>query len=92
MIKRITLLFVMVIIGLNLAYAQTEVSGVVKAADDGLGVPGVSVMVKGSTNGVSTDASGNYVIRNVPSGATLVFKAVGFESQEVAVNGKRRLT
>lgn len=88
MIKRITLLFVMVIIGLNLAYAQTEVSGVVKAADDGLGVPGVSVMVKGSTNGVSTDASGNYVIRNVPSGATLVFKAVGFESQEVAVNGK----
>jgi TonB-linked SusC/RagA family outer membrane protein len=88
MIKKITLLFVMLFIGVNLAHAQTEVSGVVKAADDGLGIPGVSVMVKGSTNGVSTDASGNYVIRNVQSGATLVFKAVGFISQEVAVAGK----
>lgn len=88
MIKRITLLLVMVFMGVGITYGQSEVKGVVKAADDGLGVPGVSVVVKGTTAGVSTDAEGNYVIRNVQAGATLVFKAVGFLTQEVAVNGR----
>jgi len=88
MIKRITLLLVMVFVGVGITYGQSEVKGVVKAADDGLGVPGVSVVVKGTSAGVSTDAEGNYVIRNVQAGATLVFKAVGFITQEIAVNGR----
>lgn len=88
MSKKFTLLLVMVFMGIGLAYGQSEVKGVVKAATDGLGIPGVSVVVKGTTTGASTDAEGNYSIRNVQSGATLIFKAVGFVSQEVAVNGR----
>ena len=78
----------MVFVGVGITYGQSEVKGVVKAADDGLGVPGVSVVVKGTSAGVSTDAEGNYVIRNVQAGATLVFKAVGFITQEIAVRRK----
>ncbi len=88
MIKRITLLLVMVFMGVGLTYGQSEVRGVVTSVDDGFGVPGVSVVVKGTTTGVQTDASGNYVIRNVQAGATLVFKALGFVTQEIAVNGR----
>lgn len=88
MIKRITLLLVMVFMGVGLTYGQSEVRGVVTSVDDGFGVPGVSVVVKGTTAGVQTDASGNYVIRNVQAGATLVFKAVGFITQEIPVNGR----
>ncbi len=88
MMRRITLLLVMVFVGLGITYGQSEVKGVVRSADDGLGIPGASITVKGATTGVSTDVEGNYVIRNVQAGATLVFRAVGFHTQEIQVNGR----
>lgn len=51
-------------------------------------LPGVTVLVKGSTNqGTSTDFDGRYTL-SVPSDATLVFSYVGFETKEVAVKGR----
>ena len=67
-------------------HADIKVSGKVTAAS-GEGIAGVSVSVKGSRLGTSTDGSGNYSI-TVPNDATLVFSSVGFESTEVAVAGK----
>jgi TonB-linked SusC/RagA family outer membrane protein len=51
-------------------------------------LPGVSVVVKGTTNGVITDAGGNYTISGVPDNATLQFMFVGMKTQEVVVGSK----
>ncbi|RUT72722.1 carboxypeptidase-like regulatory domain-containing protein, partial [Ancylomarina longa] len=59
--------------------------GVVTSADDGLSIPGVSVIVKGTTIGTTTDFDGNYSL-NVPEGEkTLVFSFVGMTTQEVEI-------
>ncbi|MDO9593028.1 MAG: carboxypeptidase-like regulatory domain-containing protein, partial [Erysipelotrichaceae bacterium] len=51
-------------------------------------LPGVSVVVKGTTTGSITDVDGNYSISNIPENATLQFSFVGMKGQEVAVAGK----
>ena len=53
----------------------------------GQSLPGVSVRVKGTTTGTSTDLDGNFSL-TVPDNSILVFSFVGFESQEVAANGR----
>lgn len=66
-------------------YAQQTVSGVVT---DGSGspLPAASVVVKGTSNGVSTDFDGNYAI-TAANGQVLVFSSIGFETQEVNIAG-----
>lgn len=51
-------------------------------------LPGVTVMVKGTDEGVATDFNGNYTINNVPSDALLQFSFVGMQTREVPVNGQ----
>ena len=65
---------------------QLNISGRV-TSEDASGVPGVNVVVKGSTSGTVTDADGNYSI-SAPGNGTLVFSFIGLESQEVPVNGR----
>lgn len=66
------------------AYAQNvDVTGKV-TADDGSVLPGVSVVVKGTNQGVQTDANGTYKI-SAKKGAALLFSFIGFESQTVTV-------
>lgn len=70
------------------AFAQQKaVSGKVTSSDDGMGLPGVSILEKGTTNSTSTDMEGNYRISVNPN-ATLVFSYIGFSSQEVALNNR----
>jgi TonB-linked SusC/RagA family outer membrane protein len=71
------------------AYAQSGVvTGTVRSADDGGTLPGVNVVVKGTTVLAITDLDGKYSI-NVPSGGTtLVFSYIGFRTQEVAIAGR----
>ena len=67
--------------------AQHTVTGSVTSSEDGMPLPGVSIVLKGTSQGVSSDFDGNYSI-NVPNGnGTLVYSYLGFETQEVAVNG-----
>lgn len=71
------------------AYAQTQISG--KVADtNGNELPGVSVVLKGTTTGTTTDQKGNF---SVPAaqGSVLVFSFVGFATQEVIVGSKTAL-
>ncbi|MGE5394875.1 MAG: SusC/RagA family TonB-linked outer membrane protein [Candidatus Saccharibacteria bacterium] len=66
------------------AQAQRTVSG--KVSDNtGAPLPGVSVVIKGTTNGIITDAKGDYTLQNVPSDATLTFSFIGMQSQDVVV-------
>lgn len=73
----------------NLAWAQERtVSGRVTSAEDGSGLPGVNVLVKGSTVGTITDSDGSYRI-SVPAGSTaLSFSFVGFVSQDIEIGGR----
>lgn len=70
---------------------KIDVSGTVKNSN-GEPVPGATVVVKGTTNGIVTDFDGNYNLKDVPSDATLIFSFVGMKSQEVAVAGKNNIS
>jgi len=54
----------------------------------GIALPGVAIVVKGTTTGVITDANGNFTLSNIPENATLQFSFVGMRMQEIAVQGK----
>ncbi|MEQ6119944.1 TonB-dependent receptor [Reichenbachiella sp. MALMAid0571] len=55
--------------------------------ENGEGLPGASVVVKGTTNGTTSDLDGNYIIQ-LPEGTNLVFSFVGYKTQEVEVGGR----
>jgi hypothetical protein len=71
--------------------AQVTVSGNVTSAEDGTTIPGVNVMVKGTTIGTITNLDGIYTLNNVPADATLVFSFVGMHSQEIDVSGQTEI-
>lgn len=56
-----------------------------KGTDTGEGLPGVSIAVKGTSRGTTTDANGNYSVSLPTGGSTLIFSFIGYEPQEVAV-------
>src|SRR5579871_2580189 len=67
-------------------WAQDRVvTGKLSSKEDGTALPGVNVVLKGTTNGTVTDAEGNYKLTVPSSGGTLVFSFIGFETQEVAI-------
>ncbi|MXN93190.1 SusC/RagA family TonB-linked outer membrane protein [Flavobacterium sp. Sd200] len=68
------------------AQGQTNVTGVVTSSEDKLGIPGVNVLIKGTTNAAVTDIDGSYSI-SVPQNTVLVFTSVGFKTQEITVTG-----
>jgi len=67
------------------------VSGTVTSMHDRYGLPGVTVVVLGTTEGVITDGNGNYRIEVPDQYAVLSFRYVGFQSQEVPLNGRTSL-
>lgn len=69
---------------------EQEVKGTVKD-ESGVGLPGVSVMVKGTQRGVSTDVNGNFSLMVPDQNAVLVFSFVGYLSQEVIVGSRSTL-
>ena len=79
--------------GLNFAFAQTKtISGTVTSADDGSALPGVTVQVKGTTNGTITDYNGKYSITlNLKEGNTLIFSFVGMATQEMPIGSSNTI-
>ena len=71
----------------SVAFQDRVVSGTVTSADDNQTVPGVNIIVKGTTNGTATDANGKYTI-SVGADAVLIFTGVGFSTTEMPVGSK----
>lgn len=67
-----------------------QISGSVSSATDKLPLIGVSILIKGTTNGTITDLDGRYVL-DVEKGQTLVFSYIGFITQEIQINEQRTL-
>ncbi|MDX9854143.1 MAG: TonB-dependent receptor [Tenuifilaceae bacterium] len=87
--KRLTVLFgFLVIMGVQSLLAQSrQITGTVTSADDGLGIPGVSVVVKGTTIGTTTDIDGKYLLSSMPQNAEIiVFSFIGLKTVEMPVN------
>ena len=77
--------FMLALLATTALFAQNKVTGTV--TDDLGPAIGVSVMEKGTNNGVITDLDGNYVI-TVKPGATLVFSSIGYATQEIVVGSQ----
>ncbi len=69
-------------------FQERTVSGTVTSADDGQAYPGVNIIIKGSTVGTVSDSNGKYSLNVSSSDAVLVFSAIGFSTQEVAVGSR----
>ena len=82
--KKITLLFTAILIS-GFCYAQNVITGTVVDAELGSGLPGATVLVKGTSNGVSTDFNGVFTI-NASGSGTLVVSYVGYDSREIIFN------
>ena len=74
----------------TVAADQQAVSGTVKD-DTGAGVPGVSIIEKGTTNGTVTDVDGNFALSVQGPSSVLVFSYIGMVSQEIAVSGQSKI-
>lgn len=66
-------------------FAQQTVKGKVTEAAGGTALPGVGVIIKGTTVGAATDFDGNYMLEKVKPGDVLVFSYVGFNTQSITV-------
>lgn len=69
-------------------FSQTAITGRVTASVNGESLPGVSIIVKGTTVGTTTDTDGRYNLEVPANGEMLVFSFIGYATQEIAIAGK----
>lgn len=87
-LKQVFLLSVLLFINIFSAYSQEHtVSGKV-ADEDNQPMPGVNIIIQGTTRGITSSIDGTYSLSEVPKNAVLIFSFIGYESKEVAVNNQ----
>jgi TonB-linked SusC/RagA family outer membrane protein len=69
---------------------QNIIRGVI-TDEKGNPLPGVTIVVKGTTRGITTELNGNYVLENVPAQSTLVVSFIGYKTQEILVEGRAQI-
>lgn len=86
--KFLQLCFSFVFVASSVLAQERVVSGKVTSTEDGSSLPGVNVVLKGTTNGTVTDADGNFKL-NVPAGGgSLVFSFIGLQTQEIPIGDR----
>ena len=83
--KKLILLFAAILVS-GYSYAQNAVTGTVVDSELGSPLPGATVLVKGTSNGVSTDFNGAFTISAAESG-TLVVSYIGYDTKEISFSG-----
>jgi TonB-linked SusC/RagA family outer membrane protein len=86
--KKLLLIMLMMVAGMSCALAQRQVTGTVTDNEDGSPLPGVNVLVKGTTTGTVTDIDGNYSISVPGEDAILTYSSIGYAIQEVTVGNR----
>ncbi len=87
MIKKLLILGALVLSGSSV-WAQRQISGQVTGSDDSGSLPGVNVLVKGTTIGTVTDIDGNFSLTTEEASPTLTFSSIGYASQEIVVGNQ----
>jgi len=84
--NKLLLLLIVVVFSLSSSiYAQKTVSGQVLENDSNQPIPEVSVLVKGTNKGATTDFDGNFAIKDVDANSVLIFSYMGFITQEITI-------
>ncbi len=78
-------LFLMLFIGLQVAHAQRSISGKVTSSEDGAGIPGATILVKGTAVGAITDVNGDFTLVVPADKTTLLVSYVGMTTKEVVL-------
>ncbi|MEL4308994.1 SusC/RagA family TonB-linked outer membrane protein [Joostella sp. CR20] len=87
--KLLPILVVALFLISNVLLAQEKtITGTITDGDDGMPLPGVTVVVKGTSQGTSADFDGNFTLDNVAPNAVLQFTMIGYTSQEISAAGK----
>jgi len=86
--KKVLLFFVFVLLLINLQAQERAISGRVTSAEDGSALPGVNVVLKGTTSGTVTDSDGKFKVTIPASGAALSLSFIGFVSQDVTIGDR----
>ncbi|MDU8884853.1 TonB-dependent receptor [Yeosuana sp. MJ-SS3] len=81
------LFFALVMVSFNTAFAQSTVTGTTMDPELGTPLPGVNIVEKGTTNGVSSDFDGNFTLTTTTSDAVILVSYVGFLTQEISISG-----
>ncbi|ARK12027.1 SusC/RagA family TonB-linked outer membrane protein [Fibrivirga algicola] len=80
----------LMLLSLPMLAQDITIRGQVTSSDDNTPLPGVSVQVKGTTRGISTDGQGRYQV-TAPAGGRLVFSFIGYQAKEVAISNQTTL-
>ncbi|TKG95814.1 SusC/RagA family TonB-linked outer membrane protein [Puteibacter caeruleilacunae] len=86
--QKLLLVFLLLNVVFAQAWAQQTITGTVTSKDDGEALPGVNVIVKGTTTGITTDLDGKYSLVVSDDATTLVFSFIGMTTQEVEIAGR----
>lgn len=82
--------FLVLIVSIASAQDRT-ITGTVTAQENTEPIPGVNILVKGTTNGTVSDVNGNYRLTVSDDAETLVFSSIGFTTQEISINGRTQI-
>ncbi len=88
--KQKLLVMVFSLLSVHLSAQQITVSGKVSDMDDGAPLPGVNVIIKGSSSGTVTDVSGNYTI-TADADDELIFSFIGYVTEEISVGQRSKI-
>ena len=89
--KNLFLVVAIFLLSTAAAFSQRTITGQVTSADEGLGMPGVSILVKNTTTGTRTDDDGNFTLNIPANDVALVVSFVGFQTVEIPVGNKSRI-
>ncbi|MBK6345242.1 MAG: SusC/RagA family TonB-linked outer membrane protein [Bacteroidales bacterium] len=82
------MLALLIFAGVQVVLAQTTITGTVSSSEDSKGIPGATVLVKGTNVGLTTDMSGKYSIKVPVQGKILQFSFVGMKAKEVPIGNQ----
>lgn len=88
MMKKALLLSLLLTLPLWLQAQVKNVSGQVTSSVDGLGLPGVNVVIKGTSSGTVTDIDGKYSLKVPEGGTQIIFSYIGYISQEITIGSQ----
>ncbi|MCD4729525.1 MAG: TonB-dependent receptor plug domain-containing protein [Bacteroidales bacterium] len=88
--RKFTLFLAFIFIGMQIYAQDRDITGTIVSSDDGLPIPGVQVLIKGTSLGTITDLDGKYTIQvsDVDANAVLTFRFVGMVTQDVTIGAQ----
>jgi TonB-dependent SusC/RagA subfamily outer membrane receptor len=86
------LILLLAVFGCSFAvFSQTQISGIILEKDTGTPLPGVSISVKGTSSGTTSNTSGAFTLSGIKPDTRLVFSFIGYKTQEILVGNQSNL-